>query len=224
MGNFVNSIFTPRGTNARRAQEADQAKVSGGYQELFDMLMPHIKEQISFGSRYEPMRQAEIRRQLMLASPGNDEARKRMYANSVFGNAVRSANTQNALNRAAGFSGAYGAGQRTAMLNSAADASNRFNLDMNSPETMLARSQLRMGALNQSQSVPGFNMLGNAASGVYGRPSVHVDQGIGGSLGSLAGLAGSLLGGGGGAALGAAGGGINASSTNPFNNISRGGG
>jgi len=193
-GSFFTSIFTPSGTNAKRAQEADQAKVAGGYQGLFDALLPYIQDSIKSGGQLEPMRQAEIRRQLMLASPGNSAARQRMFQNQVFNNAIRSANTQSALNRAAGFSGAYNAGARNAAVNQANDLSNKYAAEMNSPEGMMANSQMRLGAIAQGQSNPQLGMLNNFSDGVYGRPAVQVAQGIGGSLGSLLGTAASIPG------------------------------
>jgi hypothetical protein len=192
MGNFVNSIFTPRGTNAREAQEADQGKVSGGYQGLFDALLPYIQDSIKSGGQLEPLRQAEIRRQLMLASPGNNAARQRMFQNQVFNNAIRSANTQSSLNRAAGFSGAYNAGARNAAVNQANDLSNKYAAEMYSPDGMMANSQMRLGAIAQGQSSPQLGMLNNFSEGVYGRPAVQVGQGAAGQIGQLAGTAASI--------------------------------
>lgn len=194
LGSFFTSIFTPSGTNARRSQEADQAKVAGGYQGLFDSLLPYIQDYVKFGGKLEPQRQAEIRRQLLLASPGNAQARQRMYTNQVFNNAIRSSKAQSDMNRAAGFSGAYNAGMRAAALNQAMDASNRYASEMDSPEGMMANSQMRLGAIQQGQSMPMLAQLNNFGEGVYGRPAVQVGQGIGGSLGSILGTAASIYG------------------------------
>jgi hypothetical protein len=187
IGSFINSALTPRGTNARRAQEKEQASVSAGAAGLFKGGLPMIQSQQAFAGGLEPQRQEAITSLIRSLSPGSQRAglerQKRAAQQRAFGS-MRMMRP--------GMGAGMQAGARLAAQNQSAMASNDLERMYASPEYQTAIQQTLMQAILGGQQISGLGDLSGLAGLIYGRPGVQVQPGF---LESLAPAIGAYVGG-----------------------------
>jgi len=183
----LQSAFTPSGTNALQGQEAQQAGLTSEYASLLKQLEPFLSQEQNFSDSLVPQQEADASRMLMLASPGNQQARTQMVDNGNFANAAQAAQQADQADAAAGLSPALTAGQNQGITNAAAGANNSYNQMINSPQYQLSQAQNLLGQISNAQQLPGMGELGQITQGIYGAPTVQVQPGLGSFLGSIAG-------------------------------------
>ncbi len=187
VGSALQSAFTPSGTNALQGQEAQQAGLTGDYAALLKQMFPSLQQEQAYSDSLVPTQEADMNRMLMLASPGNQQARTQMVNNAAYSNAAQASKQADQADAAAGLSPALTAGQNQGITNAAAEQANQYQQMINSPQYQLSQAQNLMGQLQQAQQLPGMAELGQLTSGIYGAPRVELGQGLGQFLGSMAG-------------------------------------
>ena len=187
IGSALQSAFTPSGTNALQGQEATQAGLTGDYAALLKQMFPTLQQEQNYSDSLVPTQEADMNRMLMLASPGNDQARAQLYNNAAYSNAAHASKQADQADAAAGLSPALEAGQNQGITNAAAASANQYQQMLNSPTYQLQQAQNLMGQLNQAQQLPGMGELGALTQGIYGAPTVQVQPGLGSFLGELGG-------------------------------------
>jgi hypothetical protein len=200
----MSSVFTPPGTNAASSEQARQWNAAADSGQLLNDLFPSLQEEANYAGSLEPQREEDINRAMMLASPGNAQARTSIYNAQVEANANQAAQQAALQDQAQGLSPGYQAGANSAIQNAAAAAENQYAQQQLSPQQALANAQTELGAVSNGMAMPELPALSGLTGLVYGQPKVQVGQGLGGFLG---GLAGDYLGGDFGALGGSGGGG-----------------
>ena len=180
IGSAIQSAFTPHGTNAADAQQAKQAGLTSDYAALLQQLFPSLQQEQNFSNSLVPQQEADASRMLMLASPGNQQARTQLVNNAAYSNAAQAAQQADQSDAAAGLSPAITAGQNQGIAN-------HYQQMINSPQYQLSQAQNLMGQLSQAQQLPGMGELQQLTSGIYGAPQVQIQPGLGQFLGSIAG-------------------------------------
>jgi len=187
IGSAIQSAFTPSGTNALQGQEATQAGLTGDYAALLKQMFPSLEAEQNYSDSLVPQEEQDASRMLMLASPGNQQARTQMVNNAAYSNAAQASQQADQADAAAGLSPALEAGQNQGITNAAAGAANQYQQMINSPQYQLSQAQNLLGQVNQAQQIPGMGELGQLTQGIYGAPQVQVQPGLGSFLGSMAG-------------------------------------
>lgn len=186
---FIQSALTPAGTAARQSQVDQQKQATVGAENALGYLSPLMGTQAQFASGLEPGREADVKRLLYLSSPGNTQAREAVYARTAASNAGLAAKEAGAASTAAGLSPSYTAGNNTAIANNAAEQSNAYDQQLESPEHQLQQAQGLASQYQSDMGLPSQNAYDNAVSTIYGRPQVPVQPGVGQILGGIAGKA-----------------------------------
>jgi hypothetical protein len=189
----LSSILQPGGTAGRNDQLQQQKSAASYASQLLGMLFPNLSQDYQYAGNLEPQRQSDIGNMLMQMSPGNINAQEDAYKRNAFSNAQMASNQASAEAQGEGLSPAYSAGNTTAINNAAANASNQYNAQLESPEQQLARGAARLSLYQQGQTSPFAQPFQQQVSNVYGQPQVPVSQGLGGAIG---GILGNFLGGG----------------------------
>jgi len=187
IGSALQSAFTPAGTNALQGQEATQAGLTGDYAALLKQMFPSLEAEQNYSDSLVPQEEQDASRMLMLASPGNQQARTQMVNNAAYSNAAQASQQADQADAAAGLSPALEAGQNQGITNAAAGQANQYQQMINSPQYQLSQAQNLLGQVNQAQTLPGMGELGQLTQGIYGAPQVQVQPGLGSFLGSIAG-------------------------------------
>jgi hypothetical protein len=183
----IESLLTPKGTNARRNQEAEQADVAEFYRSLLDQVRPLIEGDLAQSAELAPRRRAMIRSLLMSAGSNNSKARIQQLANQQYSLALQQAAMAGDRSNSPG----YAASARRSALNKAGQVVSRESARANSIEGQQQETMAALQRLGIGLQSPYLGTANQAASGIYGRPGVMIDssgqQLLGAAIGAASG-------------------------------------
>jgi hypothetical protein len=179
---WLDSLFTPPGTNRRNSQLDQQHTASGYSSNLLPGEFNYQQQLQGFRSSQLPTAENAVNSLGQWTTQQGRDQESNAYTNWA-----QAAARSRAAQGYSGFAGnqslqqGYGLDQ----MNQANSQSAQYQGQINSPEAQQAALQAYMGGLNALS--PNYNGLSQLTGNVYGQPTVPVGQGIGDFLGNLAG-------------------------------------
>lgn len=205
----ANSILTKEGADAlAKAFGFDPSKMNEVLpmlKRLITGLYPGLAGGAQFASSLEPQRENAITQLLGKLSPGNMQGTSQALQNNATSNYGAAAKNASLINRSSGLEDGFQAGQNAAFASAGAKQATDIDRQFNSPDFQSQALSQMLSAIQQGQQIPNLDSLLNIG-GVLENHAQASDAkkaaggGLGGTLGSVAGLAtgvnwGSLFGG-----------------------------
>jgi hypothetical protein len=182
--------------------------------QLSAAMYPMLGQQVQYAGQLEPQREGAIQNYLNYTNPASQQAMVNTYGNQASQNANVGAQQAGALQRASGLGTGYQAGNLADAGQSAANAKNQYQAQINSPQYQQQLLSSALGAIGQGQNLNGINQLQNMGNPLFQQEQLNTQSQGNGLWGGLTSTLGSLLGGGGLSSLfgGSGGGGLDTSS------------
>jgi hypothetical protein len=198
---FLESWFTPPGTNARNAQQDQIADIMSVLQKRFHQMNPLIQRWIEGRARLMPQAMRAVQELIDAQSPGAIAARIARQGNAADENAAQSARQAALALRASGLGDGAVGGAVAGELANALREKNRYYAYEHSPERQAQSLQAILGAVGGYGALGGndFNTAMSLGSLINNQQPVLVGAGFGEILGQLAGVASNYIPMGGGA-------------------------
>jgi hypothetical protein len=158
---------------------------------------PLAGQQASFGANLEGQREGAIQNYMNYASPASQQAQVNTFGNEARQNANVTAQGANSLQKAAGLGTGYQAGNAQAANQAAANATNQYQQQIQSPQYQQQLLQGLLGAISQGQSSPALQQLLQMNPQLMQQEQTTLQNSQQGGLWQgLAGIGGALAGGG----------------------------
>lgn len=161
-------------------------------------MAPLAGQQAQFAGQMEPGRESALQNFINQFSPQGQQAQVNAYSNQANENAGKAGQYAAMQGASQGLSPAYTAGNTASEFNQAANATNQYQAQINSPQYQQQILQSILGAYGQAQQNPALQQLLSLQPGIQNQEQINAQSASqGGMLGGLGGIFGALSGGGG---------------------------
>jgi len=161
-------------------------------------MAPLAGQQAQFAGQMESGREGALQNFINQFSPQSQQAQVATYGSQANENAGKAAQYAAAQGASQGISPAYTAGNTASEFNNAANATNQYQAQVNSPQYQQQVLQSVLGAYGQAQQNPTLQAILGMQPGIQNQEQINAQSASqGGMLGGLGGILGALGGGGG---------------------------
>ena len=161
-------------------------------------MAPLAGQQAQFAGQMEPGRESALQNFINQFSPQGQQAQVNAYSNQANENAGKAGQYAAMQGASQGLSPAYTAGNTASEFNQAANATNQYQAQINSPQYQQQILQSILSAYGQAQQNPALQQILSLQPGIQNQEQINAQSASqGGMLGGAGAILGALGGGGG---------------------------